>query len=124
MQFFYKLTYLQTKRRFKNVLWRVSNLTEEDKKRKGEYGRERYKNLSEDKKERLVEHRKRYYEMQKKKIITARSLNTISAFSYKSKNVTILRQPRFQLLAIRVDENAAILGHPDVFEIKYIEFLY
>ena len=33
-------------------------------------------------------------------------------------------QPRFQFLAVRVDGNAAILGQPEAFEMKYIEFLY
>ena len=43
------------------------NLTEEEKNKKREYGRERYNNLSEDKKQKLVEYKKRCYEMQKNK---------------------------------------------------------
>ena len=31
-------------------------------------------------------------------------------------NTKILQQPRLRLLAIRVDENAAILGYPETFE--------
>ena len=30
----------------------------------------------------------------------------------------------FQFLAIRVDGNVVILGQPDIFDIKYFEFLY
>ena len=46
----------------------------------------------------------------------------ISVSTYKSKNVTILRQAEFQFLAIRVGKNAAILGKPDVFEINTLNF--
>ena len=38
--------------------------------------------------------------------------------------MTILGQPRFQFLAVRVHKNAAILRHPDACEIKYLEFIY
>ena len=31
-------------------------------------------------------------------------------------NTRILQQPRLRLLAIRVEENAAILGYPETFE--------
>ena len=51
-------------------------------------------------------------------------LNKVSVFSFTNKNVGILGQPRFQFLAIKVGENAAILGQLDAFEIKYIESLY
>ena len=37
------------------------------KKRKQQYGRERYKNLSEYQKQKLIEYRKKYYEMRKKR---------------------------------------------------------
>ena len=40
------------------------------KKRKQQYGHERYKNLSEYQKQKLVEYRKKYYEMRKKRPIT------------------------------------------------------
>ena len=56
--------------------------------------------------------------------ITVKSLNKVSVSSYKSKNVTILGWYRLQFLAIRVGENAVIVGQSDAFEIKYIEFLY
>ena len=36
------------------------------KKKKGQHGREQYKNLAEDEKTRLVEYRKKYYDMRKK----------------------------------------------------------
>lgn len=34
------------------------------------------------------------------------------------------RSIRFNFVAVRVDENPAILEQPDTFDIKYFEFLY
>ena len=51
--------------------------------------------------------------------ITEMFLSKVSVSGYRSKNAVILCS-----LAITVGENAAILGQPDTFEMKYIEFLY
>ena len=58
-----------------------------------------------------------------KKKLTASLLNKVSVSRYKSKNLTIPGQPRFQFLAKKVGEIATILGQPDAFEMKYTEFL-
>ena len=56
------------------------------------------------------------------KKIVARSLYKVSVSSYKSKNVAILRQPRFQFLAIVVGKNATISGQLYAFEINTLNF--
>lgn len=76
---------------------------EEEKNEKQKYGREQYKNLSENKKQRLAEYRK-----------------TLQNTKKYQQSCLI----RFLFLVIRVDENALILGQPDAYEIKCIEFLY
>lgn len=52
------------------------------------------------------------------KKITVRLINKVSVFRYKSRNATILEKPGFDFLITKVDENAAILAHPDTFGTK------
>ena len=44
----------------------IKNLIKKKKKKKWQFGHERYKNLSEHEKQKLVESRKKYYRMRKK----------------------------------------------------------
>ena len=48
----------------------MNDLSKEEKEKKGQYGRENYKNLSENEKNKLVEYRKIYYRMRKKYLNT------------------------------------------------------
>ena len=52
------------------------------------------------------------HKMKNKLRIAAKSLNKVLVSSCYIFNITILGWPRFQFLAIRVGENAAILGQP------------
>ena len=51
------------------VCEKYQNLSEEQKKRKQQYGHERYKNLSENEKQKLLEYRKKYNRMRKNALL-------------------------------------------------------
>ena len=55
--------YQDNKERLQKNPWKISVFLKKKKKR--QYGRERYKNLSEDEKRKLIEYRKKYYKMKK-----------------------------------------------------------
>ena len=103
---------------FKSVLKGIKILQKKKRNKKGEYGLECCKNLSEDEKQKLVEHRKRYYEIQK---ITERTFNKVPVSCYRSKNGTVLRWSRLRFLAKRVGEIGAILGKSEAFETKQVQ---
>ena len=46
---------------------KYKNLSEEDKNKKGEYGKNSYRNMSEEKKQKLKEYQKNYREAKKSK---------------------------------------------------------
>ena len=47
----------------------MNDLSKEEKEKKGQYGRESYKNLSKNEKNKLVEYRKIYYRMRKNTLL-------------------------------------------------------
>ena len=62
--FFHKLFYELFYRFFCHIyksVERYQNLSEKEKEKKQQYGRERHKNLSENEKQKLFEYRKNYY---------------------------------------------------------------
>ena len=110
----------RTKKRFeKSLVKGIKILLTKKKNKKGEHGCEHCKNISKNEKQKLVEY-SRIYEMRKNK----RLFNKVSVSSYKSKNRVILGWSRLWFLAIKAVEIRVILGQSEVFETKYIEFLY
>ena len=62
--------YYQNNKDYKrNARKRYLSLSKKEKRKKRQYGSERYKNLPEDKKQRLVKYRKKYYKMRKNALL-------------------------------------------------------
>ena len=62
-------SYQKNKKRLQKKLVKDIKIFLKKKKKKQQYGCERYKNLSEEKKQKLVEYRKKYYRMRKNVIL-------------------------------------------------------
>ena len=75
----------------KNLVKDIKVFPEKKKKKKPQYGRERYKNLLEDEKQKLVQDKKKYYKMSKKthycnnkKLFSFRNLGCFAGLSQAS----------------------------------------